>query len=422
MTTNKTTMGLLRMKYLKTGQAFMIACCLAAMGMMQSCTKECPTDKEGENCELDIVDKFTGTWSGQNDCNGTGQLSISRTSSTTLTITGLFNNQVYPLIGTVNYSSVEFESGQTLADGVTLQDASGHISADDELKIYFSYQDQSVTPAQSFDCRFSGTLLTPNSTEGLPQIITLSVFTESDTTARSGGNIISQGASAVTKRGICWGTSPSPTVNSPNKTEDGNGAGTFVSYLFGLEEGTTYYLRAYAVNSVGTAYGNEEIFTKAECIDDLCIGQSYLGGTIAYFFQPGDAGYVANEAHGLIVSNDLSNAPWGCNAVSVGTSVDYGTGESNTDAIINNSCSESETTAADVARSLGPEWYLPSRGEFQSIYENLGANGIGGISSDRYWTSSEDSGLNAWTFDNQTGQSGVLSKYNDARVKAVKEF
>lgn len=78
-------------------------------------------------------------------------------------------------------------------------------------------------------------------------------------TAISGGNITNDGGTPVTARGVCWNTSPQPTV-SHDKTQDGNGAGDFVSNMTGLTAGETYYVRAYATNQAGTAYGNEEVF------------------------------------------------------------------------------------------------------------------------------------------------------------------
>jgi uncharacterized protein (TIGR02145 family) len=60
----------------------------------------------------------------------------------------------------------------------------------------------------------------------------------------------------ITQRGICWSTSPKPTI-SDNKTSDGTGPGVFSSNLTELTPGTVYYLRAYATNNVGTAYGSE---------------------------------------------------------------------------------------------------------------------------------------------------------------------
>jgi uncharacterized protein (TIGR02145 family) len=79
-------------------------------------------------------------------------------------------------------------------------------------------------------------------------------------TATSGSTITSDGGAAVTERGLCWNTSPSPTTSN-NVTVNGSGTGSFTANITGLAPGTTYFVRAYAINSVGTAYGNEVIFT-----------------------------------------------------------------------------------------------------------------------------------------------------------------
>lgn len=82
------------------------------------------------------------------------------------------------------------------------------------------------------------------------------------TTAKSGGDITGDGGAAITEKGICWNTSENPTTDN-NRTSDGSGNDGFISSLSGLTEGTTYYVRAYAVNSKGTAYGNQQTFTTA---------------------------------------------------------------------------------------------------------------------------------------------------------------
>ena len=89
-----------------------------------------------------------------------------------------------------------------------------------------------------------------------PTVTTAAVTPIGTTTAVSGGNVTSDGGASVTDRGVCWGTSPGPTVANPH-THDGTGTGSFVSHLTGLNTNTTYYVRAYATNSAGTSYGNQ---------------------------------------------------------------------------------------------------------------------------------------------------------------------
>jgi hypothetical protein len=82
------------------------------------------------------------------------------------------------------------------------------------------------------------------------------------TTATSGGNITNDGGASVTARGVAYGTSSNPTV-SGMVTSNGTGTGAFTSSITGLSASTAYFVRAYATNSAGTAYGNELTFTTA---------------------------------------------------------------------------------------------------------------------------------------------------------------
>jgi len=94
----------------------------------------------------------------------------------------------------------------------------------------------------------------------LPSVTTTAVSAITAYTATSGGNVTSDGGGAVTARGVCWSTSVSPTT-ADSKTADGAGMGSFVSLITGLIPGTTYYVRAFATNSTGTAYGTQQSFT-----------------------------------------------------------------------------------------------------------------------------------------------------------------
>ena len=93
----------------------------------------------------------------------------------------------------------------------------------------------------------------------LPMVTTNTVSSITTTSAICGGNVTSDGGATVSARGVCWSTSQNPTI-SDSHTTDGSGTGNFISIITGLAEGTTYYVRAYAINSVGISYGNVVFF------------------------------------------------------------------------------------------------------------------------------------------------------------------
>jgi hypothetical protein len=76
----------------------------------------------------------------------------------------------------------------------------------------------------------------------------------------SGGIVTSDSGAAVTERGICWSTSANPTTSN-SKVTSGTGEGAFTITITGLASNTTYHVRAYAINSEGTSYGDDEDFT-----------------------------------------------------------------------------------------------------------------------------------------------------------------
>ena len=94
----------------------------------------------------------------------------------------------------------------------------------------------------------------------LPTVTTAAISNIDKTTATGGGEVTADGGDEVTARGVCWSTSHNPTV-SGSHTTDGTGTGSFESAMTGLDANTTYYVRAYATNEAGTAYGEEESFT-----------------------------------------------------------------------------------------------------------------------------------------------------------------
>ena len=120
-----------------------------------------------------------------------------------------------------------------------------------------------------------------------PTITTNNVTGITQTQAVSGGNITNNGGALVTARGVCWSTSPNPTITD-SVTINGSGSGSFISNLSDLSSYTTYYCRAYATNIVGTAYGNEVNFTT---LTGPCNGLS----TIVFEGFPYDLIEIGNQ-------------------------------------------------------------------------------------------------------------------------------
>jgi uncharacterized protein (TIGR02145 family) len=101
----------------------------------------------------------------------------------------------------------------------------------------------------------------------LPTVITAQVTDITHNSAISGGNVTSDGGVYVTNHGVVWSTTANPTIeNNEGITSDGTGTGQFVSYLSGLNHSTEYFVRAYASNSAGTAYGEELEFTTTPAV------------------------------------------------------------------------------------------------------------------------------------------------------------
>ena len=146
------------------------------------------------------------------------------------------------------------------------------------------------------------------STGGVPVLSTNTISTISSTTAVSGGNITDIGGSNITVRGVVWSTNSNPTIALLTKTSDGNGAGVFTSNVTGLTTNTTYFVRAYATNANGTAYGNEVVFRTL-------IGRYWQelgpGSSIFNFSDPGNPGKINNiifdNNNNLFVSGNLFN-------------------------------------------------------------------------------------------------------------------
>ena len=135
----------------------------------------------------------------------------------------------------------------------------------------------------------------------IPTVTTDPVTSIGTQSATCGGNVLSEGNTPVLEKGVVWSTSPSPTVDLSTKTIDGYGAGSFSSNVSNLNESTTYYIRAYATNIIGTAYGEEISFTTTalNLVSIASLRALYTG-----------SGYRFNDVktiYGIVTSDLLNN-------------------------------------------------------------------------------------------------------------------
>jgi|GEM_PF-3173397 len=123
----------------------------------------------------------------------------------------------------------------------------------------FLQQTQAVITNSSAGCPSATRVPVTVTVNSKPTVTTDAISSIGSTTSTGGGNVTSDGGSTVTARGVCWSTSSNPTISN-SKTTNSTGTGTFTSSITGLTAGTTYYVRAYATNAMGTSYGEQVSF------------------------------------------------------------------------------------------------------------------------------------------------------------------
>jgi hypothetical protein len=155
------------------------------------------------------------------------------------------------------------------------------------------------------------------------------------------------------------------------------------------------------------------------------IGESALGGKIAYIFQPGDPGYDSAVQHGLVVTlTDVStSAEWGCAGILVaGTNgAPIGKGNLNTLDILAgcNTGGIAAKLCKDLEQGGYSDWYLPSKDELNKLRIN---RKVLGISDEVYWSSTELDNIISWNQNFLTGEQNYKLKYEMYSVRAVRSF
>jgi uncharacterized protein (TIGR02145 family) len=156
--------------------------------------------------------------------------------------------------------------------------------------------------------------------EELPTLSTTPITNITSASASSGGYIKSDGGAEVTVRGVCWATSPNPTIKNEISI-NGIGTGSFVSNIKCLSGETTYYVRAYATNNVGTAYGDQQSFTTE--ISPIVFNSNLTYGSVSDIdgncyktIKIGDQTWMAEDLRtskyndGTPIQNVTDNTEW----------------------------------------------------------------------------------------------------------------
>lgn len=173
----------------------------------------------------------------------------------------------------------------------------------------------------------------------------------------------------------------------------------------------------------GTTWTN--ITGGAAAGSGVAIGDSYLGGKVAYIYQPGDPGYVAGQTHGLIAAvADLSTSiVWGCTGTAMGTTA-TALGQGYNNSFINASmCMQIDASynAWYLIENTYDDWYLPSKDELNKLYLNQAL--IGGFTNTGYyWSSTEQNSTLAWDQYFGDGSQVAVNKSNTLYARAVRSF
>jgi hypothetical protein len=269
-------------------------------------------------------------------------------------------------------------------------------------------------------------------TASTPTVTSTTSGTITSSSAILGGVLGSTGG-ATTSFGVIYSTSSTFTSPTPiTATINSNAsAGTYTTTITGLSATTTYYVKAFATNTVGTTYGPTINFTTP--VAPIAVGDVYGGGIVFYILQSGDNGYDANVQHGLIapfnsISRQSTNplppiveSQIGKFAATIAGALNNGTllGRTNTDAIIANQGSTGTYAALYCRNYANPtsktfngvtysftvynDWYMPSIVELnkfrayvwgthpsRGVYVNYGNNviyynGTSGNGNDYAW-------------------------------------
>jgi uncharacterized protein (TIGR02145 family) len=242
----------------------------------------------------------------------------------------------------------------------------------------------------------------------VPTLTTTAISAITLNTATSGGDITSNGGAAIIARGVCWNVTPNPTIANWF-TPDGNTSGVYTSNLTSLSSNTTYYLRAYATNSAGTAYGTEIVFKTALGTVNDADGNTYYTVGIGTQVWMRENLRTTKFRDNNLIANVTDNTAWSQLTTSAYCWYSNDVANKNTNGALYNWYTVSDS------RGLCPTgWHVPSDAEWTTLVTFLGGTSVAGgklkITGTTYWYSpntgaTNETGFSALGSGNRTGGS-----------------
>jgi uncharacterized protein (TIGR02145 family) len=245
----------------------------------------------------------------------------------------------------------------------------------------------------------------------LATLTTTAVSSIASTTAVSGGNITNDGGSLITQRGVCYSSTSSPTTANTTIIS-GSGTGAFTSNLSGLTTNTTYYVRAYATNSAGTAYGNQVSFTTTAggggIVTNPGAGVTFNGYNYSSIVLGNNQEWMAENlrtttyANGDPIPNVTDNTQW--SNLTTGAWSHY-----NNDSQNENPYGKLYNwfTVADSRNVCPTGWHVPTDAEYTLLIDYLGGQVVAGgkmkSTGTQYWISPNTAATNESGFSGLPG-------------------
>lgn len=271
-------------------------------------------DDADETGSDDIVamDDFSFSASLQSSKPQISQVSADSITATTAVLSAMINDNDAPTTLRIQYDTLPalstaltiYQDPDTLTAGTGISTSTTQLTGLISGKSY--YYRFIATNINGSD---SSTIQSFTTTISLPTITTILPTGVSTQTAELGGTITAQGGAPVTERGIVWKLGSIPAL-ADNRISLGTGIGSFTDTITGLPQGATVYVRAYAINSGGVAYGNNEIFQTKNTV--LALGRtgtaSTNAGSVIFRLQVAVPVTGISAANFTVTANNITGA------------------------------------------------------------------------------------------------------------------